>query len=172
MPIGGALAALPALVAGGLAAVEQLFPITVERSMQDFTMALIALASVSRTPSIETLQLLAPAGWKKTLFSERLPDNRTVAELIKLICNTPSNIRRWKAHCAVRFLGKISRLDALLSVNGCRQLFVDGERAGSGGESARRMLARAPASNRGQKHLWADPSSLFVAGYRVTAVLG
>jgi predicted RecB family nuclease len=140
MPSGGALAALPALVESGLAAVDQLFPTTVGRSLQEVAMALIALASVSRTPSVEALQLLAPAGWKKVLFSERLPDNRTVAELIKLICSAPSNIARWKAHCVGRFLAKMSRLDGLLSVNGCRRLYADGERASSGSESARRML--------------------------------
>ena len=68
MPNGGAVAALPALVESGLAAVDQLFPMTVERSMQEVAMTLIALASVSRAPSIDALQLLAPGGWKKILM--------------------------------------------------------------------------------------------------------
>jgi hypothetical protein len=55
MPAGGALAALPALVESGLAAVDQLFPITVERSVQEIAMLLISLASLSRTLSIEGL---------------------------------------------------------------------------------------------------------------------
>lgn len=140
MPNGGALAALPALVESGLAAVDQLFPMTVERSMQEVAMTLIALASVSRAPCIDALQLLAPVGWKKILYAERLPDNRTVSELIKLICSTPANIARWKAHCAGRFLSKISGLDALISVNGCRRLYVGGESVGPGSGSAKQML--------------------------------
>lgn len=140
MPMGGALAALPVFMESGLAAVDQLFPLTVERSMQQVAMALIVLSSISRISSIESLQLRAPAGWKNILCAERLPDNRTVGELIKLICSARANIANWKAHCADRFLAKISGLDTLMSVNGCRQLYVDGERVSSSRESARQML--------------------------------
>jgi hypothetical protein len=140
MPTGGALVALPAVLESGLVGVNLLFPMTVERPLQEVAMALIALSSVSRTLFFEAPRLLAPAGWTKILFSERLRDSQTVVELIKLICSAPFNIARWKAHCAGRLLAKLSRLDALLSVNGCRRLYVDGERVNSSSESARGML--------------------------------
>jgi hypothetical protein len=140
MPIGGALAALPALVESGLAAVDQLFPMTIERSMQEIAMALISLASISRTPSIDVLQLRAPSGWKKILCAKRLPNNQTVAELIRLVCSDPANIARWNANCVSRFVAKMSGFDALLSVNDCRRIYANGERVDSSSESARRML--------------------------------
>jgi len=140
MPIGGALASLPAMVESGFGTAEQLFPMNVEAPMQEMAMLLIALSSVSRTPSIDALQRLAPASWKNILFSKRLPDNRSATELIKLICSAPHNIALWKAHCVDRFRANLARLDGLLSVNGCRRLYADGKRTSRGTESARRML--------------------------------
>jgi hypothetical protein len=127
-------------VESGVSAANQLFPTTVEAPMQEMAMLLIALTSVSRTPSIQALQLLAPPNWKNILFSKRLPDNRSATELIKLICKVPSNIVLWKTDCVSRFCAKMARLDGLLSVNGCRRLYADGKRTGPGTESARRML--------------------------------
>jgi hypothetical protein len=140
VPIGGALAALPALVESGFAPADQLFPMTIERRMQEIAMALISLASVSRTLSIEALQLLAPPGWRKFLCAQRLPDNKTVTELIKLICSAPANIVRWNANCASRFVAKMSGFDALLSVDSCRRIYANRKRVDSSSESARRML--------------------------------
>jgi hypothetical protein len=127
MPGGGALVALPALVESGLAGVEELFPTIIERPLQEVALALIAVASVSQTASIEALQLRAPTSWKRILFSERLPNSRSMADLIKLIASAPFNVARWRANRVGRFLAKISRLDGLLSVGGCRRLYVDGE---------------------------------------------
>jgi hypothetical protein len=89
IPGGGALAALPALVESGLAGVDELFPPMIERARQEAAMALMAVASVSQTASIDALTLRAPTSWKRILFSEALPDDRSMADLIRLIASAP-----------------------------------------------------------------------------------
>jgi len=131
VPIGGAFAALPALEESGLAAVDQLFPMTVERPMQGGCYGIDSAGlSLPEPHPLKTLQLLAPPSWKRILCSKRLPDDRTVTELIWLICSAPQTSRGGKQIGAGGFLAKMSGLDALLSVNDCRQMYVNGERVG------------------------------------------
>ena len=62
VPNGGTMVALPALNKSGfLTHVEQLFPTSIDKRFQEIAFTLIAVLHLSRFPSIEALQFVAPA---------------------------------------------------------------------------------------------------------------
>jgi hypothetical protein len=84
MPNGGTMVALPALNKSGFwTHVEHLFPKSIDKRFQEIALTLIAVLQLSRFPSIEALQFVAPAEWRKVFCQERLPVNRMLGEIIR-----------------------------------------------------------------------------------------
>ena len=105
MPNGGTAVALPALNKSGFwTHVEQLFPTSIDKHFQEIALTLIAVVHLSRFPSIEALQFVAPAEWRKVFCQERLPANRTLGEIICLIGKNAGRVAAWKAALAARWI--------------------------------------------------------------------
>jgi hypothetical protein len=102
---GGTVVALPALNKSGFwTHVEQLFPTSIDKHFQEIVLTLIAVLHLSRFPSIEALQFVAPAEWRKVFCQERLPANRTLGEIICLIGKNAGRVAAWKAALAARWI--------------------------------------------------------------------
>ena len=105
VPNGGTAVALPALNKSGFwTHVEQLFPTSIDKHFQEIALTLIAVVHLSRFPSIEALQFVAPAEWRKVFCQERLPANRTLGEIICLIGKNAGRVAAWKAALAARWI--------------------------------------------------------------------
>src|SRR5262249_17358299 len=103
VPIGGTMVALPALNKSGLwTYVEQLFPKPIDKHFQEIVLTFTAVLHLSRFPSIEALQFVSPAEWRKVFCQERLPTNRTLGEIICLIGGKAGREAAWKAALAGR----------------------------------------------------------------------
>ena len=105
MPNGGTMVALPALNKSGFwTHVEHLFPTSIDKRFQEIALTLIAVLHLSRFPSIEALQFVAPAEWRKVFCQERLPANRMLGEIICLIGKNAGRVATWKAALAARWI--------------------------------------------------------------------
>jgi hypothetical protein len=105
VPIGGTMVALPALNKSGLwTHVGQLFPTPIDKHFQEIALTFIAVLNLARFPSIEALQFVAPAEWRKVFCQERLPANRTLGEIICLIGKNAGRVAAWKAALAARWI--------------------------------------------------------------------
>jgi hypothetical protein len=112
VPIGGTMVALPALNKSGLwTHVEQLFPTPIDKHFQEIALTFIAVLHLSRFPSIEALQFVAPAEWRKVFCQERLPANRTLGEIICLIGKNAGRVAAWKAALAARWTKETPNFD-------------------------------------------------------------
>jgi hypothetical protein len=112
VPIGGAVVALPALNKSGLwTHVEQLFPKPIDKHFQEIVLTFTAVLHLSRFPSIEALQFISPAEWRKVFCQDRLPANRTLGEIICLICRNAGRVAAWKAALAARWIKETPYFD-------------------------------------------------------------
>jgi hypothetical protein len=99
------MVALPALNKNGFwIHAAQLFPAPIDRHFQEIALTLIAVLHLSRFPSIEALQFVAPADWRKLFCQERLPSNRTLAKIIRLIGKNAGRVAAWKAALAASWI--------------------------------------------------------------------
>jgi len=109
---GGTVVALPALNKSGFwTHVEQLFPTSIDKHFQEIVLTLIAVLHLSRFPSIEALQFVAPAEWRKVFCQERLPANRTLGEIICLIGKNAGRVAAWKTALAARWIKETPYFD-------------------------------------------------------------
>jgi hypothetical protein len=60
--------------------VEQLFPKPIDKHFQEIVLTFTAALHLSRFPSIEALQFISPAEWRKVFCQERLPANQHSAK--------------------------------------------------------------------------------------------
>jgi hypothetical protein len=105
VPIGGTMVALPALNKSGLwRHAEQLFPTPIDKHFREIALTFMAVLHLSRFPSIEALQFVAPADWRRVFCQERLPANRTLGEIICLIGKNAGRVAAWKAALAERWI--------------------------------------------------------------------
>ena len=112
VPTGGTMLALPALDKSGLwTYVEQLFPTHIDRYFQEIALTLITVLHLSRFPSIEALQFVAPTEWRKAFCRERLPANRTLGEIIRLIGENAGRVAAWKTALAARWIKETPYFD-------------------------------------------------------------
>jgi len=112
VPIGGTMVALPALNKSGLwTHAEQLFPTPIAKHFQEITLIFIAVLHLSRFPSIEALQFVAPAEWRRAFCQERLPSNRTLGEIMCLIGKNSGRVAAWKAALAERWIKETPDFD-------------------------------------------------------------
>ena len=106
------MAALPALNKSGLwTHVEQLFPKPIDKHFQEIVLTFTAVLHLSRFPSIEALQFISPAEWRKVFCQERLPANRTLGEIICLIGRNAGRVAAWKAALAARWIKETPYFD-------------------------------------------------------------
>jgi len=112
VPIGGTMVAVPALNKSGLwSDVEKLFPAPIDKHFQQIALTFIALLPLSRFPSIEALQFVAPVEWRKIFCRERLPANRALDEVIQLIGKNAGRVASWKGALAARWIKETLYLD-------------------------------------------------------------
>jgi hypothetical protein len=112
VPSGGTMVALPALDKSGLwTYVEQLFPTPIDRRFQEIALTLITVLHLSRFPSIEALQFVAPTEWRKAFCRERLSANRTLGEIIRLIGKNAGRVAAWKTALAARWIKETPYFD-------------------------------------------------------------
>jgi hypothetical protein len=115
VPIGGTMLALPALNKSGLwTHVEQLFPKPIDKHFQEIVLTFTAVLHLSRFPSIEALQFVSPAGWRKVFCQERLSANRTLGEVICLIGRNAGRVAAWKAALAAGWIRETPYFDEAL----------------------------------------------------------
>jgi hypothetical protein len=125
VPTGGTMVALPALDKSGLLAhVEQLFPTPIDRHFQEIALTLIAVLHLSRFPSIEALQFVAPAEWRKAFCRERLPANRTLGEIIRLIGKNAGRVAGWKTALAARWIKEMPYFEEASFTGGTSLEFI------------------------------------------------
>jgi hypothetical protein len=90
---------------------EQLFPKPIDKHFQEIVLTFTAVLHLSRFPSIEALQFVSPAEWRKIFCQERLPANRTLGEVICLIGRNAGRVAAWKAALAARWIKETPYFD-------------------------------------------------------------
>jgi len=105
IPNGGALLALPALLANGLLHhTRDLYGLPKGFYGIESIFVLLALMALARIKSIEQLRYVAPGEWGKLLGLDRIPEVRTVREKLSTLCNEPGRAARWNTQLAVDWM--------------------------------------------------------------------
>ena len=125
VPTGGTMVALPALNKNGYwEHVAELFPTPIDKHFQEIALTLIAVLHLSRFPSIEALQFVAPEEWRKIFCQERLPSSRTLGEIIRLIGKNAGRVVAWKAALATRWIEETPSFGAASFTGGTSLEFI------------------------------------------------
>lgn len=119
------MVALPALNKNGYwVHVAELFPTPIDKHFQEIALTLIAVPHLSRFPSIEALQFVAPEEWRKIFCQERLPSSRTLGEIIRLIGKNAGRVVAWKAALAARWIEETPSFGAASFTGGTSLEFI------------------------------------------------
>jgi hypothetical protein len=101
---GGVLLAVPALLAMGLLAHEELYALP--RGYYGLTsiFLLLALMALARIPSLEKLRYQAPGEWGQLLGLDRIPEVRTLREKVKFLCEVAGRAALWNTALAKQWI--------------------------------------------------------------------
>jgi hypothetical protein len=101
IPQGGALLALPALLAVGLLRHSpELYSLPAGFYGLSSVFLLLALMALARIGSLEQLRYVSAGEWGNLLGLDRVPEVRTLREKLKLLCGEAGQAARWNAALA------------------------------------------------------------------------
>jgi hypothetical protein len=101
IPQGGALLALPALLAVGLLRHSpELYSLPAGFYGLSSVFLLLALMALARIGSLEQLRYVSAGEWGNLLGLDRVPEVRTLREKLKLVCGEAGQAARWNAALA------------------------------------------------------------------------
>ena len=101
---GGVLLAVPALLAMGLLAHQELFTLPAGYYGLTSIFLLLALMALARIPSLEKLRYQAPGEWGQLLGLDRIPEVRTLREKVKILCGEAGRAVEWNAALAKQWI--------------------------------------------------------------------
>jgi hypothetical protein len=97
---GGVLLAVPALLAMGLLAHQEMYALPPGYYGLTSIFLLLALMALARIPSLEKLRYQAPGEWGQLLGLDRIPEVRTLREKLKLLCCEAGRAGEWNGALA------------------------------------------------------------------------
>ena len=107
IPQGGALLALPALLAVGLLRHSlELYSLPAGFYGLSSVFLLLALMALARIGSLEQLRYVSAGEWGNLLGLDRVPEVRTLREKLKLLCIEQGRAARWIAALAKEWIGQ------------------------------------------------------------------
>lgn len=101
---GGVLLAVPALLAIGLLAHQEMYALPHGYYELTSIFLLLALMALARIPSLEKLRYQAPGEWGQLLGLDRIPEIRTLREKVKLLCGQVGRAVEWNSALAKRWI--------------------------------------------------------------------
>jgi len=101
---GGVLLAVPALLAMGLLAHQDLYALPAGYYGLTSIFLLLALMALARIPSLEKLRYQAPGEWGQLLGLDRIPEVRTLREKVKILCAAAGRAVQWNAALAKQWI--------------------------------------------------------------------
>ncbi len=119
VPFGGALAALPTLLANGLLRhAPGLLKLPRGYYGLNTVLLLFALMFAARVRNAEALRYLAPGEWGRLLGLDRAPEAKTLRRKLKALSGCADSVRDWQARLTGAWLAE--------EPGGCATLAVDG----------------------------------------------
>jgi hypothetical protein len=97
---GGVLLSVPALLAMGLLAQQEMFALPSGYYGLTSVFLLLALMALARIPSLEKLRYQASGEWGQLLGLDRIPEVRTLREKVKILCSQAGRAAQWNAALA------------------------------------------------------------------------
>jgi prepilin-type processing-associated H-X9-DG protein len=159
VPHGGALLALPALLAMGLLDVTaQFFQLPKGYYGCDSLFLLLALMALARVKSIERFRYQAPGEWGKLLGLDRAPEIRTLRNKIRLLADA-GKPKAWSASLSQRWMQAAPDSAGVLYVDGHVRVYNGSQTQLPRHYVARRSCVCAPPPITGLTRWMANPSS-------------
>ena len=101
---GGVLLAVPALLAMGLLAHNDLYTLPPGYYGLTSIFLLLALMALARIPSLEQLRYQAPGEWGQLLGLDRIPEVRTLREKLQILCREAGRAALWNTALAKQWI--------------------------------------------------------------------
>ena len=101
---GGVLLAVPALLAMGLLAHQELYALPRGYYGLTSVFLLLALMALARIPSLEKLRYQAPGEWGQLLGLDRIPEVRTLREKLHIFCHEAGRAALWNTALAKQWM--------------------------------------------------------------------
>ena len=116
---GGALLALPALLAVGLLRyTPPMYELPKGFYGIDSIFLLLGLMALARIRSLEQLRYEAPGEWGKILGLDRIPEVRTLRAKLKLLCQDLGRALRWNAALAKEWIAQLQATELFFYCDG------------------------------------------------------
>jgi hypothetical protein len=116
---GGALLALPALLAAGLLRyTPEFYELPNGFYGIESIFLLLGLMALARIRSLEQLRYQAPGEWGKLLGLDRIPEVRTLRAKLKLLCHDMGRAMRWNAVLAQEWIARQNAADLYFYCDG------------------------------------------------------
>ena len=115
---GGVLLAVPALLAQGLLAHQEMYTLPEGYYGVASIFLLLALMALARVPSLEKLRYEAPGEWGKLLGLDRIPEVRTLRAKLKLLCAVAGRAVEWNAALAKQWITADQAAEPVFYVDG------------------------------------------------------
>lgn len=152
VPMGGVLAALPALLAFGL----------LGRSRDHFTMPegfypmetvflLLAFLALGRVGSLEAVRYHAPGEWGKLVGLDRIPEVKTLREKLRALSQDATRVREWSSLLGRDWMAGAPESAGVLYVDGHVRVYH-----GKEAKLPRRYVARERLCLRGTTDYWVN----------------